>query len=89
VTASLLQQTILTVEQNYAAAKIQNGTGTQKAAAVLALSGPAVTSLLAQPAIAGELAKAGITVDSEYLQSLISAVVGILNVQGVPPAATT
>lgn len=86
VTASLLQQAILTVEQNYAAAGVQNGTGVQKSAAVLSLVGPAVTNLLAQPTIAAELNKAGITVDTSYIQNLINAVVGFLNVQA-PPAA--
>ncbi len=86
VTASLLQQTILTVEQNYAAAGVQNGTGSQKLAAVLALAGPAVTNLLSQPTVAAELTKAGITVDTAYIQNLINAVVGFLNVQA-PPAA--
>lgn len=84
VTASLLQQTILTVEQNYAAAGIQNGTGAQKLAAVLALAGPAVTKLLAEPQIASELTKVGIVVDPTYIQNLINAVVGFLNVQAAP-----
>lgn len=86
VTASLLQQTILTVEQNYAAAGVQSGTGAQKASAVLTLVGPAVTNLLAQPTIAAELTKAGITVNADYIQNLINAVVGFLNVQAPPTA---
>lgn len=86
VTASLLQQTILTVEQNYAAAGVQSGTSAQKAAAVLTLAGPAVTNLLAQPTIAAELTKAGITVNADYIQNLIKAVVGFLDVQAPPTA---
>jgi hypothetical protein len=79
---SLIQTAVLLVEQKYAASGAQSGTGTQKLAEVMLLTEQSVTALLA---------KAGITVDTSYLQSLISAVVAILNVQGVvsAPAATT
>lgn len=76
---TLIQNAVLLVEQKYAASGVQDGTGTQKTAEVLTLVSAAVTSLLAQE---------GITADSAYIQSLISAVVGILNVQPVPPTAT-
>jgi uncharacterized membrane protein len=79
---SLIQTAVLLVEQKYAASGAQSGTGVQKLAEVMLLTEQSVTALLA---------KAGITVDASYLQSLISAVVAILNVQGVvsAPAATT
>jgi len=79
---SLIQTAVLLVEQKYAASGAQSGTGAQKLAEVMLLTEQSVTALLA---------KAGITVDASYLQSLISAVVAILNVQGVvsAPAATT
>ena len=72
---TLIQNAVLMVEQKYAAAGIAKGTGTQKLAEVMLLAGDAVTSLLE---------KAGITADSDYIRSVISAVVGILNVQGLP-----
>ena len=68
----LIQTAVLLVEQKYAASGVQNGTGTQKLAEVLLLSGDAVTALLA---------KAGITASSEYISSLVSAVVAVLNAQ--------
>jgi len=76
---SLIQTTVMEVEQKYAAAGIQSGTGAQKAAEVLTLTGPAVIALLA---------KEGITADSTYVQSLIDAVVGILNVWVLSAPAT-
>jgi hypothetical protein len=75
---SLVQTAVLLVEQKYAAAGVQNGTGVQKLAEVLLLAGPAITQLLAQ---------AGIEVSASYLQSLVSAVVAILNVQAMPATA--
>ena len=72
---SLVQSAVLLVEQKYAAAGAQNGTGVQKLAEVLLLAGPAVTQLLAQ---------AGIEASTSYIQSLVSAVVAILNVQAMP-----
>jgi hypothetical protein len=79
---SLIQTAVLLVEQKYAASGAQSGTGTQKLAEVMLLTEQSVTALLA---------KAGITVDSSYLESVVSAVVAILNVQsasaGTPAAA--
>jgi hypothetical protein len=72
---SLIQSAVLLVEQKFAAAGVQNGTGAQKLAEVLLLAGPVVTQLLTQ---------AGIAVSTSYLQSLVSAVVAILNVQAMP-----
>ncbi len=74
---SLIQTAVLLVEQKYAATGTQNGTGTQKLSEVMLLTEQAVSSLLSE---------AGIAVDSGYLQSLVSAVVGILNVQRAAPA---
>lgn len=74
---TLIQNAVIMVEQKYAAAGMQNATGTQKAAEVLTLVEAAVTTILKQ---------AGITADTTYIQGLINAVVGILNVQ-TPPAA--
>lgn len=70
--AGLIQNAVLLVEQKYAASGVQNGTGAQKLQEVL---------LLAQSAVTGLLTSAGIKVNSGYVQSLISAVVAILNVQ--------
>lgn len=80
---TLIQNAILLVEQKYAASGAQSGTGAQKSAEVLALTEQAVTSLLT---------KAGVTnATTDYIQSIISAVVALLNVQGfvapVAPAA--
>ena len=72
---TLIQNAVLLVEQKYAAAGVQNGTGAQKLAEVMLLAGPAVTSLLTQ---------AGITPNTSYIQNIISAVVAILNVQSAP-----
>jgi hypothetical protein len=77
---TLIQNAVLEVEQKYAAANVQSGTGSQKLAEVMTLAGSAVTSLLKQ---------AGIAADTTYVQSLISAVVAILNVQSMPSTAAT
>jgi hypothetical protein len=74
---ALIQTAVLLVEQKYAAAGVQNATGAQKLAEVLLLTGEAVSSLLT---------KAGIAASGDYVESLISAVVAILNVQGMPVA---
>jgi hypothetical protein len=70
---TLIQTAVLLVEQKYAASGVQSGSGAQKLAEVLLLTEKAVTALLA---------KAGITADSVYIANIVSAVVGILNVQG-------
>jgi hypothetical protein len=72
---TLIQNAVLLVEQEYAAMGVQSGTGAQKLAAVVLLANGAVTSLLAT---------AGITVSQAYVESLVSAVVSILNVQQMP-----
>jgi hypothetical protein len=75
---SLIQTAVLLVEQKYAASGVQNGTGAQKLSEVMLLTEQSVTSLLSS---------AGITVDAAYLQNIVSAVVGILNVQAAQPSA--
>ncbi len=67
------------MEQKYAASGVQDGTGAAKLAEVVTLAGDAVTALLA---------KAGIAASPDYVQSLVSAVVALLNVQPAPAAAT-
>ncbi len=76
---TLIQNAVLEVEQKYAASGVQSGTGTQKLTEVMTLAGSAVTTLLTQ---------AGISARTPYVQSLVSAVVAILNVQAMPPATT-
>jgi hypothetical protein len=76
---SLIQNAVLLVEQKYAAGGVQSGTGAQKLAEVMLLTESVVTALLA---------KAGVQVSTAYLQSVVSAVVAILNVQSASaPAA--
>jgi hypothetical protein len=80
---SLVQTAVLLVEQKFTAAGAQSGTGAQKLAEVILLVDPVVTQLLTE---------AGIAASSTYVQSLVSAVVAILNVQTMPataPAAAT
>lgn len=72
---SLIQNAVLLVEQKYAAAGVQSGTGAQKLAEVITLAGPVVAQLLTE---------AGITASAAYVQSLVNAVVAILNVQAMP-----
>jgi hypothetical protein len=69
---SLIQTAVLLVEQKYAASGVQSGTGAQKLAEVMLLTEQSVTALLA---------KAGVTADTSYIESVVSAVVAILNVQ--------
>ena len=76
---SLIQSAVLLVEQKYAASGVQSGTGAQKLNEVM---------LLTEAAVTGLLAKAGVQVDSAYLQSVISAVVAILNVQSASAPVT-
>jgi hypothetical protein len=75
---SLIQTAVLLVEQKYAASGAASGTGAQKLAEVLLLTEQSVTALLA---------KAGMTADTSYIESVVSAVVAILNVQGVQSVA--
>jgi hypothetical protein len=76
---TLVQNAVLLVEQKYAAAGLQNGTGPQKLAEVMLLTAPVVSQLLSQ---------AGVAPSTQYVQNLVSAVVAILNVQQMPVAAT-
>ena len=76
---SLIQSAVLLVEQKYAASGVQSGTGAQKLNEVM---------LLTEAAVTGLLAKAGVQVDSAYLQNVISAVVAILNVQSASAPVT-
>ncbi len=76
---TLIQNAVLEVEQKYAASGIQSGTGTQKLAEVMTLAGSAVTTLLTQ---------ANVEASAAYVQSLVSAVVAILNVQSMPASAS-
>jgi len=75
---ALIQTAVLLVEQRYAASGVQSGTGPQKLAEVLTLTQQAVTDLLT---------KAGVQADGNYISSLVSAVVAILNVQMAPATA--
>ena len=75
---SLVQNAVLLVEQKYAAAGVQSGTGAQKLAEVITLVDPVVTQLLNA---------AGVSASTAYVQNLINAVVAILNVQSMPAAA--
>ena len=77
---TLLQNAVLLVEQKYVASGAAKGTGAQKLAEVVQLAGSAVISLLST---------AGIKADSAYIEKLISAVVGILNVQSMPSTTAT
>ena len=76
---TLIQNAVLEVEQKYAASGVQSGTGTQKLAEVMTLAGSAVTTLLTQ---------ANVEASAAYVQSLVSAVVAILNVQSMPASAS-
>jgi len=77
---SLIQSAVLFVEQKYAAGGVQSGTGAQKLAEVMLLTEQAVTSLLT---------KAGVATSTPFLESVVSAVVAILNVQQVESTAST
>lgn len=74
---TLIQAAVVQVEQKFAAAGTQPGSGAEKLAEVLAVT---------ESAVIGLLAKAGIEASSSYVAKLVSAVVAILNVQ---PAAVT
>jgi hypothetical protein len=72
---SLVQTAVLMVEQKFAAAGTQSGTGAQKLAEVMQLIEPIVAKLLTS---------AGVAASTTYIESLVSAVVAILNVQTMP-----
>ena len=75
---NLVQNTILAVEQKYAAAGVQNSTGAQKSADVLAIVAPAVVSLLTSAGVPN--------VDTDHVAAITNAVVGILNARPAPTA---
>src|SRR5271169_5735906 len=77
---SLIQTAVLLVEQKYAASGVQDGTGAQKLSEVM---------LLTEQSVAALFGKAGITTDSNYISSVVSAVVAILNVQKSQSPAST
>ena len=72
---SLIQNAVLLVEQKYAASGVQQGTGAQKLDEVMLLTESAVTALLA---------KGGVQADTAFIESVVSAVVAVLNVQRGP-----
>lgn len=72
----LIQQTVATVEQKFAAAGAPTGTGPQKLAQVLSIVTPVVQD---------SLAKAGIQADQTYITNIVNAVVAILNVSQAAP----
>jgi hypothetical protein len=74
----LIQAAVVQVEQKFAAAGVQSGTGAQKLAEVLTLAETAVTNLLTST---------GIEVSAGYVTNLVTAVVAILNVQPAPSVA--
>jgi hypothetical protein len=75
---ALIQNAVLLVEQKYAAAGVQSGTGAQKFAEVITLASPVVTQLLGQ---------AGVNASAAYVRNLVNAVVAVLNVQAMPATA--
>lgn len=75
---ALIQTAVLEVEQKYAAAGKQSGSGSQKLGDVLLMVQPVVQQLLQQ---------AGINAQTGYIESLVNAVVAILNVQTAPSTA--
>ena len=77
---TLIQNAVILVEQKYAASGAQSGTGAQKLAEVATLAGSAISQLLTS---------AGIAATPDYVNSLVSAVVAILNVQPSASASTS
>lgn len=76
---NLIQNSVISIEQKYAASNAQTGTGVQKAAEVLTLAGPAATSLLTQAGVPA--------VDDTYIGDVINAVVAVLNAKAAPATA--
>lgn len=76
-TVSLIQNAVLQTEQKFAAANMQSGTGSQKSAEVL---------LIVEQAVTGLLQKEGVKTDTDGVQKIIDAVVGILNAQQITVA---
>ena len=73
----LVQQAVALIEQKYAAMGAATGTGAQKLAEALTIVTPTVTQLLTAE---------GLPVNAAYVQNVVNAVVGILNVQMTPVA---
>jgi hypothetical protein len=68
---NLTQASVISIEQKYAASGAATGTGSQKAAEVLSLAGPAVTHLLTSAGVPA--------VNDAYVSNLITAIAGVLN----------
>ena len=68
----LIQKAVATVEQKFAAAGAATGTGAQKLAQVISIVGPTVTQLLAAE---------GISYNEAQVESIVNAVVAVLNAQ--------
>lgn len=77
---SLIQTAVLEVEQKFAAAGKQSGTGAQKLSEVLLMVQSVVQQLLQQ---------AGTTAEPAYVTSLVNAVVAILNAQTATAQTST
>jgi hypothetical protein len=78
VGVSLIQRTVVSIEQKYAAAGKQNGTGAQKLAEVLSIATPATLQLFA---------KEGVDVDAAEVEKITNVVVDALNAKMPPEAA--
>ena len=85
--ADLLQKSVAAAEIQLASAGLKGDVGQQKLAMVLTIVTGAVTTLLGRATITADLAKAGITVNTAYVTSLVNAVVSLLNVKGVVSTA--
>lgn len=72
---NLVANAVLAVENQFAAAGNQAGTGAQKSAQVISIVGPAVIQLLAQE---------GIVANTSTIQNIINAVVAGLNAIPAP-----
>jgi hypothetical protein len=68
----LIQSTVATIEQKWAAAGAATGSGSQKLSDVLTIVEPVVISALEHE---------GVKADSAYVTQIVNAVVAILNVQ--------
>lgn len=75
---TLIQNAVILIEQKYAAAGKQNGTGAEKAAEVITLAGPAATQLLTEAGLPAT--------EQGYIENIVNAVVGVLNAQSAAPA---
>ena len=71
----LVQNTVVSIEQKYAASGKQNGTGTQKLAEVVSITTPAVLQLLSAD---------GIQADASTVEDVANVVVAVLNAKAAP-----